>query len=160
ASTGSAKEPADEAKVPVPLVGLGTAAARGEAALALQTLGLKPGDAVSYRVRVADNRPPELGGANEAFTAPRELRIVEQAEPLYARRRSAEDQEFRARIEAIQRAAAENRQQTEQLRYAADAALRGNGSWDAARGQALAQSEGRAGEVADELHKLARDFEP
>lgn len=43
--------------VAAPLDGLGTPTVRGEAALSLATLALKPGDTISYRVRVTDNRP-------------------------------------------------------------------------------------------------------
>ncbi len=72
-----------------PLRGLGTPSARGEAAISLKTLSLHPGDVISYRVRVADNRPAPRG-PNVAWSATYGLKIIEHSESLLARQGSAE----------------------------------------------------------------------
>jgi hypothetical protein len=145
-------------KVVVPLEGFGTPLAQGEATLRLASLGLKPGDSVSYRVRVADNRPAPKG-PNVVWSSQQTLRIVEKAEPLLTRRTAAERKGLQEQLETLKKMAVENRQDVEQLRYAADAAARGNGRWDEPRDRALARREASARQVADRLRLLARDFE-
>jgi hypothetical protein len=137
---------------------MGTPVARGEATLRLATLGLRPGDALSYRVRVADNRPAPRG-PNVSWSEPRALAIVADAEPLQARRGRADRDAMREKLDAIRRAAAENRDEAEQLRYAADAAQRGNGPWDRAHQEALDRRESEARRVADRLQLLARELD-
>ncbi len=157
---GSAAEgPDPEAgHVAAPLDGIGTRTAEGEAALRLATLGLRPGDALSYRLRVADNRPSPRG-PNVSWTEPRALAIVADAEPLQARRGRADREAIQEKLDAIRRAAAENRDEAEQLRYAADAAQRANGPWDRARQDALDRREAEARAVADRLQLLARELD-
>jgi hypothetical protein len=140
------------------LAGLGTPAAAGTAVLGLKGLNLRPGDAVSYRVRVADNRPAPRG-PNLAWSAPRRLAVVANAPPLRARRSQADREAVQNRLDALKKATAENRHETELLRYAADAALRGNGAWDPERRQALADREAAARGVAERLGELARDLD-
>ena len=65
----------------------------------------------------------------------------------------------RARLEGIQKAAAANRQKTEQLRYHADAVRRGHGVWDETKAKELAEREAAAREVSDQLQLLSRDLE-
>ncbi len=149
---------AEEGHVDLSLPGLGARSASGAAMLDLKTLSLSPGDVLSYRVRVADNRPPPLG-PNVAWSPPRTLTIVAQAESMQARRGQAEHAEAQAKLDALKEAAAANRKETEGLRYAADAASRGNGVWDEARRQALADRATEARSVVDRLHGLARDLD-
>jgi hypothetical protein len=141
--------------------GLGTPSARGEAVLRLKPLGLKAGDVVRYKVRVADNRPAPRG-PNVAWSDGRRLTIVEQAEPLRARRAEAGRKAIQEELDALKKAAAENRQATELLRYAADAAQRGNGTFDGDRVRELARREADARDLVDGLNRLARrlDDEP
>ncbi|HEV3165240.1 MAG TPA: hypothetical protein VGZ22_14535 [Isosphaeraceae bacterium] len=146
-------------QVTITLPGLGSRVAQGEVRLTLNPLGLKPGDTVSYRVRVTDSRPEELGGPQSAWTALRRLRIDAKADPLLARRQEVEHKSLRAQLDALKKAAAANRQETEQLRYAADAALRGNGRWNRERDDALTYRETATRDVVDGLQLLARDLE-
>jgi hypothetical protein len=141
-----------------PLTGLGTPSARGEAALKLKSLSLQPGDVISYRVRVADNRPAPRG-PNVAWSATYGLKIIEHSESLLARQGSAEREALRARLEAIRKTAQANRQETEKLRNDADAVRTGNGTWDEKRAQTLVDTEASARSVTDQLQILARDLD-
>ena len=140
------------------LDGLDTASARGEVALGLKALKLEPGDVVAYRVRVADNRPGPRG-PNVVWSTPRRLTVAANATPLWSKQSQAEREALKASLEAIKKDAVENRRQTEQLRYAADAVMRGNGEWDRDRKQALAQREAEARTLSEKLEILAHDFE-
>src|SRR5690606_11778873 len=55
-------------------------------------------------------------------------------------------------------AATENHQGAVQLRYAADAALRGNGDWNDERANSLERRVDDAGAIVSGLEELARDF--
>jgi hypothetical protein len=149
--------PGEPGQVPAPLPGLGTTSARGEVALSLKPLGVRPGDVVSYRVRVADNRPAPRG-PNVVWSSGRILKVVDKADPLADRRDALERGDLQAKLDAIKKAAAENRKEAEALRYAADAAQRGNGRWDQDRARALSSREAAARDVVDKLQLLARDF--
>ncbi|MDR3636399.1 MAG: hypothetical protein P4L84_21530, partial [Isosphaeraceae bacterium] len=144
--------------VDVPLEGLGTKVARGAGTIELKSLGLKPGDGLTYRIRVADNRPAPRG-PNVVWTNEESLDIVAAADPMLARQSAARREELQAKLDALKKSAAENRKEAEQLRYAADAAHRGNGEWDRERQQALAERETEARDVEDRLQLLARDFD-
>jgi hypothetical protein len=143
--------------IAVPLPGVGTRAARGEARLELAGLDLKPGDTLTYRVRVADNRPSPRG-PNVTWSPGRVLEIMAQAEPILAQRHQAERQRLQAELDAVRQAVAVNRRETEQLRYAADAAQRGNGRWEQPEQQRLEQREADAHNVVDRLQLLARSL--
>jgi hypothetical protein len=140
-----------------PLTGLGTPSARGEAAISLKTLSLRPGDLISYQVRVADNRPAPRG-PNVAWSATYGLRIIEHSESLLARQGSAEREALRARLEVIRKNTQTNRQETEKLRVAADAVRSGNGTWDDRKAKLLVDAEASAHGVSDQLQVLARDL--
>ena len=86
----------------------------------------------------------------------RRCRSCAQAEPLLARQREAERQRLQAELDEIRQAAAANRRETEQLRYAADAVQRGNGRWERAEQQALDDREAAARAVTDRLQLLSR----
>jgi|GEM_PF-1942411 len=137
--------------------GLGMASARGVLELPLKPLGLKPGDKVSYRVRVADNRPAPRG-PNVVWSTPRMLGIVANAETLQTRQNRLEREAIQAKLDALKAAAAETRKETEQLRYAADAAQRGNGAWEEPQQRELEQREVEARAVSDRLQVLAREL--
>jgi hypothetical protein len=141
--------------VAVPLPGLGTRSARGEARLELERLELEPGDTLTYRVRVADNRPGPRG-PNVAWSPEHSLAIAARAEPLWATQQKAERERLQAELDAIRQDAVANRRETEQLRYAADAAQRGNGRWEPDQQQALERRESEARGVSDRLQLLAR----
>ena len=153
-----AKPPATEqGKVPASPEGLGAGAFRGDVTLGLKGLALKPDDVLLYRVRVADNRPAPRG-PNVVWSAPRRLAIATNAAPLWARRSEADRETIKAKLDALKKAAAENRRETEQLRYAADAVLRGNGEWDRDRQQSLAKREADARVLGEDLGELARSL--
>lgn len=152
------KSKPESGQVNAPLAGLGTKAAKGAASLELKSLGLKPGDAITYRVRVADNRPAPRG-PNVVWSNEESLEIVANADPMLARQSAAKRAELQAKLDELKKAAAENRKEAEQLRYSADAAQRGNGEWDRERQQALSERESEARAVADRLQLLARDFQ-
>jgi len=137
--------------------GLGTPSARGELALALAPLGLRAGDVVSYRVRVGDNRPAPRG-PNFTWSAPGRVTVVARAEPLAVRRNRAGREALQKTLDGLKAAAAENRRQTEALRYAADAVQRGNGRWDDDRRQALSEREAAARGLVGKLEGFARDL--
>jgi hypothetical protein len=152
-STGPAS-----ASVAAPLNGLGTPVALGEAVLSFATLALKPGDVITYRVRVTDNRPAPRG-PNVAWSPAHSLRIIEHSESLRARQETADREAIRARLEGIKKAAADNRQQTEQLRYQAEIARRGQGVWNETKAKELADREAAAREISEQLQLLSRDLE-
>jgi len=145
-------------KVDLKLDGLGTVVARGTGSLPLRGLALQPGDALAYRIRVADNRPAPKG-PNLAWSEARALAIVASAEPMQAREDRARRESLGSRLEEIRKANQANRRETEQLRYAADAAQRNGAAWDPGRDAALAAREAEARAAADKLQLLARDFE-
>jgi hypothetical protein len=147
-----------EGRVAAPLDGLETPTARGEASLPLATLALKPGDAISYRVRVCDNRPAPRG-PNVVWSASHGLRIVEHSESLQSRQAAAQRDGLRARLEAIHKTTAENRHKASDLRYRADEVRRGHGAWDDAKARALAERAETASAVSDQLELLSRDLE-
>jgi hypothetical protein len=149
----SSAEP-ETGQVALKLPGLGRPVVRGDASLDLRPLGLHAGDSLSYRVRVLDSRPEP----NEAWTEQRELSIVAKADPLLARRGAAERERLQATLNALKRDAAETRKGAEQLRYAADAALRNNGRWEASRQQDLHHRETAARDLVDRLHLFGREL--
>jgi hypothetical protein len=140
------------------LKGLKTRTARGEAVLELSALELRSGDTVAYRVRVADNRPAPRG-PNVVWSASQTLAVSAKAEPLLARQGKQQREAFQATLNALKKDAAEVRRETEQLRYAADAAQRGNGTWDKPRQQELGRREKDVRGLEDRLHVFARDLE-
>ncbi len=75
---GSSAARSETAHVAVSLKGMGSRSARGDAMLALAPLGVKRGDSLSYRVRVADNRPAPRG-PNVVWSEPQTLMIVPAA---------------------------------------------------------------------------------
>ncbi len=145
----------ERGKLPLPLSGLGTPSAQGDATFDLAKLQLKPGDIVTYRVRVVDSRP----SPQEAWSEIRSLTISAKAEPLLARRDKARRATIQAKLDELKRDAATNRQETEQLRYAADAAMRGSGLWDQKRQRSLTDREMQARSVVDRLNMLAHELD-
>ena len=156
-SPGAGSEAAEAGQAVAKGAGLGTSSARGELAVALKTLKVRTGDVLSYRVRVADNRPAPRG-PNVVWSSLRRLTIVAKADPLWARRGQAGRESLQKTLDALKKAAVENRQQAEQLRYAADAVQRGNGKWEADRQEGLAKREAEAGKLVDQLQEFARDL--
>ncbi len=67
--SGSAGAESETGHIAVEAAGLGTRSARGVALLAFSPLHLEPGQTLTYRVRVADNRPAPKG-PNVVWTAP------------------------------------------------------------------------------------------
>ncbi len=110
-----------------------------------------------YRARVVDNRP-EPRGPNVAWSASRRLTVVAKADPLWAQRDRAGREAIQSKLDALKKAASENRHEAELLRYAADAVQRGNGEWDGDRRQALTRREAEARAVVDQLERLALDL--
>jgi hypothetical protein len=148
--------PGDSGSRPVGLAGLGTPSASGEATLDLRSLELRPGDTLSYRVRVIDSKPAP-GGPQEGWTHERSMHVVARAEPLAQRQGDAARQSLASDLKAIRQAAEANRQATEQLRYAADAAQRGNGEWSDAHRAELARRDDAARDTEEKLLELARE---
>ncbi len=157
AKGGSASKEQESGHVTSALKGLGTSAARGILDLPLKSLGLRPGDTLSYRVRVADNRP-EPRGPNVVWSSTRMLAIVAETETLQARQNRLDREALQAKLDAVKAAASENRKETEQLRYAADAVQRGNGSWEQHQQRDLEQREVEARAVGDRLQALSREL--
>ena len=77
---------------------------------------------------------------------------------MTARRDRLDRAEIQAKLDALKKAAAENRHETELFRYAADAVQRGNGDWDRDRREGLARREAEARAEAEGLEKLAQDL--
>ncbi len=141
-----------------PLQGLGTTRASGEAALGLKSLSVNPGDMISYRIKVVDNRPAPKG-PNVIWSDEGTLTIVAKAEPILARRDRLHREAIQERLEAIKKENLFNRQETTQLRYTADTARRTPASWDKSKDQALTEREGTARKVVDDLNTLAHDLD-
>ena len=152
----SAGEP-EAGHVDVAVSGLGSRSARGVARLALAHLGLKPGDSLSYRIRVADNRPAPRG-PNVVWTESRTLSIVAGAEPLHGASR-ARAAGLRSRLEALKKDVIADRDKTEHLRQAADAVRAGRASGTKPERQALDGREAATREIEDNLKLLARELD-
>ena len=145
-------------QIPLKLEGLGSTTAQGVASLPLRDLGLEVGDSLAYRVRVADNRPAPKG-PNEAWSDGRTIAVTAKAEPMIAKDDRLRRESLQSRLDDIRVANAANRRETEQLRYAADAAQRNGQAWDAGRDADLAAREVEARVVEDKLQVLARDLQ-
>ncbi len=140
------------------LEGAGTPRARGRVSLNLGTLALAAGDVVSYRVRVADNRPAPRG-PNVAWSPTYRVQIVEHSESIQARQVLAERTDLRARLDVLLKRVITTRDDVGQLRNQADAASRGHDAWDEVRDQRVARNDAATHAIIDELQRLARDFE-
>ncbi|WP_435008846.1 hypothetical protein P12x_000095 [Tundrisphaera lichenicola] len=145
-------------RVELKLEGLGSTVARGFGSIRLGDLAMEPGDSLSYRVKILDNRP-EPKGPNVVWSDARALSIVASAESLQAAEDRSRREAFGARLNEIRLANRTNRRETEQLRYAADAAQRDGAAWDADRDAALDARMAEARSVVDRLQILARDLE-
>ncbi len=145
-------------KIAAPLRGLGTIRAQGDATLGLKPLSLNPGDQLSYRVKIADNRPAPRG-PNIVWSDEGSLAIVAKAEPILARQDRLHRERIQERLEEIKKQNTFNRQETIQLRYAADAAQRTAASWDKSKDAALAERKATARKVVEDLNALARDLD-
>jgi hypothetical protein len=154
----SAGAESETGHIAVKAAGLGTRSARGVALLAFSPLRLEPGHSLSYRVRVADNRPAPKG-PNVVWTAPQEIVIVAGVEPLRTRLSRLRRESVGAKLDALRKAADANRQESERLREAAEAARRGEGRWDKARQKAVEQREADARDLIDRLKLLAGELE-
>lgn len=155
--SGSASAEPESGRREIPTTGIGSPAARGVAALPLASLGLKPGDVISYRLRVADNRPAPKG-PNVTWSPARELVVVAGVEPILARLARLRQSAIRAALEALKKDVAAGRQEAEKLRQAAEAARRGEGRWDASHRRAVAERERTLRELIERLKQLARSL--
>jgi hypothetical protein len=154
---GSSAEGGESGRVAVSLNGLGSASARGVASLALAPLGLLPGDSLTYRVRVADNRPAPRG-PNVVWSNSHTLSIVAAAESLRVRASKARSSGLRGKLAAIGKDVVTERGMTDQLRQAAEAAVRQDGDWDETRTQTLNEREAAARKIEDRFKLLAREL--
>lgn len=141
----------------VAVKGIGSPAVRGVAALSVASLGLKPGDMIAYRLRVADNRPAPKG-PNVTWSAERELTVVAGVEPIAARLSRLRQAAIRAALDALRKDVAAGREESEKLRQAADAARRGEGRWDAGRRRAVEEREKTLRDLIERLKQLARSL--
>ena len=157
AGAGPEVEP-ESGSIPLALDGLGTPEATGVAALDLAPLGLGDGDAVAVRVRVVDTLPPP-NGPNEGWSGVVPLAVAADVTKSAAERLEKALAPAREELESIARLAAENARLADPLRYAAEAARRGNGRWDEAKAADLDRLEEAARAVVDRLQLLARDLE-
>ncbi len=155
---GSAGAESETGHVSVKAAGLDTRSARGVALLAFSPLHLEPGQTLTYRVRVADNRPAPKG-PNVVWSAPQEIAIVAGVEPLRMRLSRQRRESVGAKLDALRKAAEANRQETERLREAAEAARHGEGRWDKARQEAVEAREADARDLIDHLKLLAGELE-
>ena len=138
--------------------GLGSRSARGGASLALERLALKAGDSLTYRVRVADNRPAPRG-PNVVWSPPQTLSIVVAAEPLRVRASRARTSGLRSKLEALKHDVIADRDKTEKLRQEADDVRRGDAQWDETHRDALAEREAATRTIEDQLKLLARELD-
>ena len=142
----------------ISLKGLGSQAARGEASLALSPLGLKPGDSLSYRVRVADNRPAPRG-PNVVWSTSETFTIVAAAEPLRVRASRARSSSLRGKLDALRKDVVAERGTTDRLRQVAEAAVHEDGQWDDTQSRSLEEREAAARAIEERLKLLARELE-
>jgi hypothetical protein len=154
----SAGDGGETKHVAVSMKGLGSQSARGEASLALLPLGLKSGDSLSYRVRVADNRPAPRG-PNVVWSTSQTLTIVAAAEPLTVRASRARSAGLRGKLDALRKDIIAERGTTDQLRQAAEAVVREDGDWDETQRRSLEEREAAARKIEDGLKRLAREME-
>ncbi len=154
----SAAGDAETGHVEVGLDGLGSRSVTGSAALGLGPLKVRPGDSVSYRVRVADNRPAPRG-PNVVWSPVRTLSIVAAAEPLRVRASRARTSGLHSRLETLKKEVDADREKTEKLRQKADAVRRGDDAWDGVQRDALAERETQTRAIEDGLKLLSRDLE-
>jgi hypothetical protein len=150
--------PAQPGQIATPLRGIGSRFARGEAALPLGKLALRPGDGVTYRIRVADNRPAPRG-PNVAWSSPGRLTIVAGALPMQVVQSRARRSGLRARLAEVRKATEAQRQEIEKLRATADQVRRGDGEWSQQERQALDDRETAARTMENDLERIGRDFE-
>jgi hypothetical protein len=155
ARAGSTRE---ESHAALSLPGLGTSAVGGLTALGFAPLGLRHGDTLSYSVRVADNCPGPRG-PHVVWSPLRTLTIGSNVESIRAQQARLGQKSLRDRLDTLRSTASANRSATEQLRYAADSALRGNGAWDQEQQRALGQRSNEARDLVNQLQQLARDLE-
>jgi len=154
---GSSAGSSETAHVAVSLKGMGSRSARGDAMLALAPLGLKRGDSLSYRVRVADNRPAPRG-PNVVWSESQTLMIVAAAEPVWVRASRARSARLGGKLETLKKDVIADREETERLRREADIARRGEGEWDENRKRSLEEREAAARTIEDRLKLLAREL--
>ena len=143
---------------PIALEGLGSRSARGSASLALEKLGLKPGDSLLYRVRVADNRPAPRG-PNVVWSAPQSLLVAAAALPLRLQASRARTSGVRTKLETLKRDVFADREKTEKLRQEADAVRRGAEEWDETRREALAEREAATRAIEDRIKVFAHELD-
>jgi hypothetical protein len=155
---GSADAGSESGHVAVKAEGLGSRSARGMASLEFPRLGLKPGDGLTYRLRIADNRPAPRG-PNVVWTAPEELTIVAGAEPMLAQSSRLRRSAVQEKLDALKKSAATNRQESERLRESAEAARENKARWDRTHQQAVESREADARALIDQLRRFARDLD-
>ncbi len=148
----------EKGQVAVEVAGLGTPSVRGVAMLALSPLRLVPGHILAYRLRVADNRPGPRG-PNVTWSLLHRVAIVADAEPFRKRLSRLRRESVGAKVEALRKAAAANRQDVERLREAAEAARRGESPWDKTAQKAVERGEAGTRDLIDRLELLAREFD-
>ncbi len=153
----SSTDDPETGQLAVSLPGIGSRSARGQGSLTLESLGLKPGDSLSIRVRAADNRPAPRG-PNVVWSPFQSFLIQAAAVPLRVRMSMARSSGLRAKIESLKKDVVADREKTEQLRQAADAVRRGDGEWDESRRHELEAREAAARANEDRLRLLARDL--
>ncbi len=153
---GGSEAVSNSGHTPTKLPGLGTKHVRGDAALDLKPLDLKPGDIITYRIRVLDSLPAPKG-PNAAETEERSLTIVEKAEPIATRRSLIERKQLQEMLDEIKKANAENRKETQALRPAAEAAERPSGKWTETQAQNARERETAERQVEEKLHLFAHE---
>jgi hypothetical protein len=156
--TDSSAGDAESGHVAIALEGLGSRSARGGGSLALERLALKAGDSLTYRVRVADNRPAPRG-PNVVWSPPQTFSIVAAAEPLRLRASRARTSGLRSKLETLKHDVTADREKTEKLRQEADAVRRGDAEWDETGRDALAEREKATRTIEDQLKLLARELD-
>ena len=147
----------DQGEIVASLSDLGTPLARGQVALPLKTLGLRPGDVVAYAIEATDNYPPPRG-PHKTRTKPRRVIVRDQADSFAERQGRAERENLRARLEQLKTLVNAHHQATVQLRYVADAALRGNGQWEAQHASGLGDRIRESDQQIKLLNELAGEL--
>jgi len=115
---------------------------------------LKPGQAITYRVRAVDNRP--VPGPQETWTRLRTLMIESTTSKPQERELSNRDAELKQQIDQLRKSLAENKQALEKLhRRTEDEALQRKNSNKA---EELTKLEQQQDELTERLRKLAAEL--
>jgi len=115
---------------------------------------VKPGQAITYRIRAVDNRP--IPGPQETWTKPRTLMIDLKSQTAPEKELAQQEQSLKDEISELRQDIAENREALERLhRQTEDESLKGKNS---DKSEALAKLQKEQAELNERLQKLAAEL--